>query len=127
MKAITPLLLTAVLAAACSGPGTGPLGGAPTAVERAQAVEPADFSLHPPRIHFKSAQQHYKTEYVHGFGENGSIAENCISKGVAEVAGAGLRGGTLIADVIPMAPGRCTATFTNGKGAKLTLPVTVGR
>ena len=32
---------------------------------------------------------------------------------------------TLIADVIPMAPGRCEATFTNGHGEKLRLPVTV--
>jgi hypothetical protein len=92
----------------------------------AKARASGHFSLDPPRIHFASPQQHFKVERVRGFGQNGAIAENCIAKGVAEVAGTGLRGNTLIADVIPQASGRCEATFTDGKGAKLVLHVTIG-
>ena len=117
--------LVAAVLAACSGPGGSALSSAPSSTLRAPAT-PNDFSLHPPRMHFSSPQDHYKVEHVRGFGENGAIGENCIKKGVAEVAGAGLHGDTLVADVIPMATGHCEATFTNGSGLKLRLPVTVG-
>jgi hypothetical protein len=120
------LLLAAMAIAACSGLAGSASNVAAVPGASEQAVAPEDFSLHPPRFHFSSPQEHYKVEHVRGFGENGAIAENCIAKGVAEVAGDGLRGNTLIADVIPMAPGHCEATFTNGKGEKLKLPVTVG-
>ena len=117
--------LTLAVVTACSGPGGSAPSGAPIAPAQT-AARPSNFSLHPPRIHFSSPQQHYKVEHVRGFGENGAIAENCLAKGVAEVAGDGLHGNTLIADVIPMATGHCEATFTNGSGLKLRLPVTVG-
>ncbi|MBV8066336.1 MAG: hypothetical protein JO113_00055 [Candidatus Eremiobacteraeota bacterium] len=132
MKRRSLLVLGALAIAACSGPGGYGLSGSPVAGVRGfqnsvyvSRVVPDGFSLHPPRIHFSSPSEHYKVDRVRGFGPNGKIFENCIRKGVAEVAGAGRQGNTLIADVIPMAPGRCEATFTNGHGDKLRLPVIV--
>lgn len=90
------------------------------------AVSADMLSVHPPRVHFASPSAPYKVVHVRGFGENGAISENCIAKGVAEVAGDGLHGKTLIADVIPMASGRCEATFTDGRGAHVKLHVIVG-
>jgi hypothetical protein len=122
------MLLTALLAPACSSTNGTPASGVPPAIARlAPGAAPETFSLHPSRIHIPSPQSRYQREYVHGFGESGTIEEDCIQKGVAEVAGTGLRANTLVADVIPMATGHCTATFTNGSGAKLTLPVSVGK
>jgi hypothetical protein len=119
------LFLGVIAVASCSGPSGS--SSSTSAVPSARArVNTEGFSLHPPRIHFSSPQAHYKVEHVRGFGENGTIAENCLEKGVAEVAGDGLHGSTLIADVIPMATGHCEATFTNRNGDKLKLPVTVG-
>ena len=111
---------------ACAGPG-GPISGdgSPAATRQAQEIQPDSFSLHPKQIVFNSPSAHFKYEYVHGFSQHGSIAENCISKGVAEVGGEGVHHGTLIAVVIPKAIGRCNATFTNGHGKELKLPVTV--
>jgi hypothetical protein len=126
MKRRSLLFFVALSIVACSAPnGSAPIGS--PSVANAGVAAPSDFSLHPPSIHFSSPSERYKVEHVRGFGENGSIAENCIQKGVAEVAGDGLHGNTLVADVIPRAPGRCEATFTNGSGAKLRLPVTVSR
>lgn len=88
---------------------------------------PDGFWMHPRRVRFSSPSAHYQRVHVHGFGADGTIAENCIAKGVAEVAGTGLRGTTMIADVFPEAPGHCEATFTNGHGAKLRLPIVVSQ
>ncbi len=119
------MLSVGVFLGACSGPiGAGP-NGAPALISQPRAVRPDNFSLHPKRIVFDSPSGHLKYEYVHGFSKRGSIAENCISKGVAEVGGDGVHHGTLIAVVIPMKVGHCTATFTNGRGEQLKLPVTV--
>jgi hypothetical protein len=113
----------AVAIAACSAPGAG-INGSPMNTAY-RATRPDDFSLHPPRIRFATPSDHLKIEHVRGFGFNGAIAEDCLTKGVAEVAGDGLRGQTLIAFVLPIKAGRCEATFTDGAGAKLRLPVVV--
>ena len=120
------LMLSVALAlAACAGFAVPLSGPPPGTVQPPQAAQPDNFSLHPKRVVFDSPSAHFKYEYVHGFSNRGTIAENCISKGVAEVGGEGVLHGTLTAVVIPMKAGRCNATFTNGRGEQLKLPVTV--
>jgi hypothetical protein len=83
-------------------------------------------ALHPSSLHFKSPAGEYKREYVHDYGTGGTFHSNCFTKGVAEFAGDGLKGNTGVFDAIPIASGRCEATFRNAQGQQLTLHITIG-
>ncbi len=118
------VVLTAVFGAGCSAPaGYAPVN---VAASNLADLQPNSFRLDPARRFFKSPQQSYKREYVHGYIDGGAFNSDCFTRGIAEVDGDGLKGNTGIFDVIPLKSGRCSATFRNAHGESLTLRITIG-